>query len=101
GAFLRTWAFFDALEDHYEHCRWYAVRDKAISLRALKDHYGFIYGHADTDRIRALTVVQRDAQALAVNLLNSEELIAGVLKKYAGLDIFRSGAATNVLFFEP
>jgi two-component sensor histidine kinase/hypoxanthine-guanine phosphoribosyltransferase len=101
GAFLRTWAFFDALEDHYEHCRWYAVRDKAISLRALKDHYGFIYGHADSDRIRALTVVQRDAQALAVNLLNSEELIAGALKKYAGLDIFRSGAATNVLFFEP
>jgi len=101
GAFLIGWGFFDAVEDHHSLCRWYAVRDKTVSLRSLKDHYGFSYGAGQADRVRPLTVVMREDQHHTINRLNSEELIAGALSKYAGLQIFRSGAAANILFFEP
>ena len=103
GAFLAAWGFMDAVEDYYPNCTWYLQRDRSVPFGVLKTSYGHVFGAnaIAPDRVRRLSLVSRLDQLHTLDQLNSEELIAGPLSSFAALEIFRSGLAPNVLFFEP
>lgn len=108
GAFLVGWGVFDALDQYYTGgCRWYAGREKPVTLNELRDLYLFGYGSTSatvaegSDRIWPFTVISRGEQRETIERVNGEELIAGALRKHAACDVIADGTAPNVFFFEP
>ena len=107
GAFLLGWGVFDALDEHYDQCYWYVSRDKAASLDELRRAYPFGYGSetasraTSSDRVMGFNVVYRDGHNESVTRINSEEIIAGPLRRFSSAPVIAEGALQNVLFFEP
>lgn len=107
GAFLLGWGVFDALEEHYSNCAWYVTRDQRVSLAELRRAYPFGFGAGTkstataSDRVMAVSVVYRDGEAETVSRVNSEEIVAGPLRKFSSSAEIADGSLQNVLFFEP
>jgi hypoxanthine-guanine phosphoribosyltransferase len=108
GAFLVGWGALDIIQENYPHSYWYASRETTnISLGELRDTYLFGYGGStpipahEAERVWPFNSVFRTDQEAMLERINSEELIAGALRKYGRANIVADGSMQNILFFEP